>query len=152
MNKIVTALALGLGPLTVAGAPPAQAQASASPDYQAPDFTGRDRAYSYLRTRILEGMHEGVNFNGHYTIVRIGCGSGCSNNLLVNRRTGQIHPIPFGGEEQQMLTLRHSVRSDMLTAVWTDYEACYLQQVRWNGAGFEVRSSPRVVSEELCRS
>lgn len=152
MSKIIAAWALGLGTITVSATSPAQAQASASHNYQAPDFAARDKAYSYLRTKILEGMRQGANFNGHYTIIRIGCGSGCSNNLLVNRRTGQIHPIPFGGEDQQMLTIRHTVRSDMLTAIWTDYEECYSQQARWNGTGFEVRSSPRVVSEDLCRS
>lgn len=152
MRRIIVALAFGLGTLAVSGASPAQAQVSPSPDYQAPDFGGRDKAYSYLRTKIIEGMREGADFNGHYTIVRIGCGSGCSNNLLVNRRTGQIHPIPFGGEEQQMLTFRHSVRSDMLTAIWTDFENCFSQQVRWTGTGFEVQSSPRMVAEALCRS
>lgn len=152
MSRIIAALALGLGTIAISSTSSAHAQDFVSREYQAPDFAGRDKAYSYLRTRILEGMRQGANFNGHYTIVRIGCGSGCSNNLLVNRRTGQIHPIPFGGEEQQMLTFRHSVRSDMLTAIWTDYEECYSQQVRWNGSGFEVRSSPRVVPEDLCRS
>lgn len=152
MNKVVAALALGLSALTISFASPAQAQTSASRDYQAPDFAGRDKAYSYLRTKILAGMREGANFNGQYTIVRIGCGSGCSNNLLVDRRTGQIHAIPFGGEEQQMLTFHHNVRSDVLTAIWTDYDECFSQQVRWNGTAFEVRSSPRVVSEDLCRS
>lgn len=152
MKRIIAALALGIGIHAVASGSAANAQAYVSRDYQTPDFAGRERAYSHLRTRILEGMREGANFSGHYTIVRIGCGSGCSNNLLVNRRTGHIHPIPFGGEQQQMLTFRHSVRSDVLTATWTDYETCNSQQVRWNGSGFEARSSPRVVSEALCRS
>lgn len=154
MNRIIMSMAMvmGVSIIAISEVPAAQAQTSASRDYRAPDFAGRDKAYSYLRTRIHEGMREGANFNGHYTIVRIGCGSGCSNNLLVNRKTGQIHPIPFGGEDQQMLTFRHSVRSDMLTAIWTDYEQCYSQQVRWNGSSFEVRTSSRVVAEDLCRS
>ena len=152
MNRTIAVLAMGLSTITISNVSSAQAQAFASQDYQAPDFAGRDKTYSYLRTKILEGMREGANFSGHYTIVRIGCGSGCSNNLLINRRTGQIDPIPFGGEEQQMLTFRHSVRSNVLTAVWTDYEECYSQEVRWNGSAFEVRSSPRVVPQKLCRS
>lgn len=127
MNRIIAVVALGICSITLSGTSSAQAQSPALRDYQVPDFMGRDKAYSYLRTKILEGMREGANFNRHYTVVRIGCGSGCSNSLLVNRRTGQIYSIPFGGEQQQMLTFRHSVRSDLLTAIWTDFEDCFSQ-------------------------
>jgi len=152
MNRIIAVVALALCSIAVSATSSAQSESSALRDYQVPDFAGRDKAYSYLRSKILEGMREGANFNGHYTVVRIGCGSGCSNNLLVNRKTGQIYSIPFGGEQQQMLTFRHSVRSDMLTAIWTDFDDCFSQDARWNGGGFEVSSAPRMVPEALCAS
>lgn len=105
--------------------------------FREPDFSGRDQQYSSYRTRILEGLGEGVNFFRNYSLVRMGCGTGCTFNLLVDRTTGKVSSVPFGGEEYQRLVLLHSAESDLLDANWYDGEVCMAQQVRWNGARWE---------------
>jgi hypothetical protein len=47
-----------------------------------PDFKGRDREFNRFRTRIRNGMKEGPNFASHYSLVQIGCGTGCTFALV----------------------------------------------------------------------
>lgn len=121
--------------------------------FRQPDFTGRDRNYSMYRTRILEGMRdEGANFAGHYTIIQLGCGTGCTFNFLADRKTGKVSDLPYGGEEQQMLTLRHSVNSNILNATWFADGVCQVQQARWTGATFAINGEPLSSPESSCNS
>jgi hypothetical protein len=50
-----------------------------------PDFKRRDKQFSLFRTRIIEGIRDGANFAGKYSVVQIGCGTGCRFGL---------HPVP----------------------------------------------------------
>jgi len=44
------------------------------------------------RTRIREQLHEqGINFAGRYTIVVMGCGTGCSITAIVDARNGNAY-------------------------------------------------------------
>ncbi|GAA4428056.1 hypothetical protein GCM10023188_11860 [Pontibacter saemangeumensis] len=45
------------------------------------------RAY---RTAIRKALHEGVNFAGKYTVVTIGCGTGCQTHYVVDRESGRV--------------------------------------------------------------
>ncbi len=108
-----------------------------------PDYAGRDRKYSYLRTSINRELVKGVDFAGHYTIVTTGCGSGCTHNLLVDRTTGKITDIPYGGEEQQMLTLKYTRNSPRLIAMWQkDTDFCVAQRADWTGKGWTITAQP----------
>jgi len=49
----------------------------------------------YFRTRIREGAKSNVEFAGHYTIPRWGCGTGCSAIAIVDSITGQVYDVPF---------------------------------------------------------
>jgi hypothetical protein len=50
------------------------------------------------RTRILEGAPKGPNFAGHFTIVELGCGSGCISFEMVDAVSGRLYPTkPFVG-------------------------------------------------------
>jgi hypothetical protein len=51
------------------------------------------------RTSIREQLHErGINFAGHYTIVVMGCGTGCSITAIVDARNGNAYfPRVLGG-------------------------------------------------------
>jgi hypothetical protein len=117
-----------------------------------PDFKGRDKQFAYLKTRILEGLRQGANFARHYTIVGMGCGTGCSSNLMIDRRTGEVSRVPYGGELQQMLTLRHQSSSNLITATWFDDDLCVLQEARWDGAAFDIDAAPRGQSDATCRN
>jgi hypothetical protein len=65
------------------------------------------------RTRIRQGVSKGrgvwngswkdakerpgVNFAGHYTVIRWGCGSNCLMMAVVDAKTGRVHPPPLSG-------------------------------------------------------
>jgi hypothetical protein len=62
------------------------------------------------RTAIREGVKEGPNFAGHYTIVEIGCGSACVLFAVVDAKTGAVYfqpfPISYGMMEDQKELLK----------------------------------------------
>ncbi len=43
-----------------------------------------------FKTALREGMEEGINFAGKYTVVTIGCGTNCQRHFIVDRETGKI--------------------------------------------------------------
>ena len=53
----------------------------------------RDNAYAKLyKTSLTWDMKEnGVNFAGHYSLVRIGCGSDCRTVGIVDVKTGKVY-------------------------------------------------------------
>ncbi|RYC28847.1 hypothetical protein D3273_27165 [Lichenibacterium minor] len=79
---------------------------AASPQYGAfpaePAFTGRAAplildtadAKTY-RTRLREGVAQRPNFDGHYSFVTWGCGSGCEMGAVVDQITGRVAFVPF---------------------------------------------------------
>jgi hypothetical protein len=148
MAKYAAALLVSL----VAAYPASARPANSASTFRLPDFAGRDKQFAYLRARIVAGMREGANFADHYTIVTIGCGTGCTHNLMVDRKTGAVSEVPFGGEKQQLLTLRYRLKSNLLVATWFDGDLCVEQRVEWNGTAFEISDSPRGRPDEVCRS
>ncbi|RDV16401.1 hypothetical protein DXT99_04145 [Pontibacter diazotrophicus] len=42
------------------------------------------------RTALREGLEEGVNFAGRYTVVTVGCGTNCQQHYVVDRETGKV--------------------------------------------------------------
>lgn len=48
-----------------------------------------------FRTRLREAAKKGPNFAGHYTIVRIGCGTNCQNIWIIDSRSGKILEGPY---------------------------------------------------------
>ncbi|WP_347156879.1 hypothetical protein [Pontibacter chitinilyticus] len=42
------------------------------------------------RTALAQGLKGGVNFAGQYTVVTIGCGTGCQTHYVVDRQTGKV--------------------------------------------------------------
>jgi hypothetical protein len=94
-----------------------------------PDFNDRDREFSNFRTRITDGMTGGPSFAGEYSVIQIGCGTGCSFAYVGNNRTGQVFNVPVGGEDNMYLSLKYQLDSRLLVAQWADYDAskCYVQ-------------------------
>lgn len=43
-----------------------------------------------FRTVLTDGVQEGPNFAGHYTVVGIGCGSGCEVIAVVDATNGKV--------------------------------------------------------------
>ena len=61
------------------------------------------------RTVLRRGMEEGVNFAGKYTIVTIGCGTGCMQHFVVDRETGKVMD-----KLQSSMRARYSIDSRLL--------------------------------------
>lgn len=45
------------------------------------------------------GAESAVEFAGHYTVPRWGCGAGCSELVLVDSSTGRTYDVPFSVSE-----------------------------------------------------
>ena len=58
--------------------------------------TKAERAF---RTRIRNGAKGPVEFAGHYTLPRWGCGAGCSGFAIVDSITGRVYDVPFSLED-----------------------------------------------------
>ena len=43
-----------------------------------------------FRTALNEGLKQGVNFAGKYTVVTVGCGTACQQHFVVDRETGKV--------------------------------------------------------------
>ena len=48
-----------------------------------------------FRTRLREGVTHSPNFNGHYSFIGWGCGSGCAEGAVVDQVTGAVSFLPF---------------------------------------------------------
>jgi hypothetical protein len=64
------------------------------------------RDWQSFRTRIREGARSKVEFAGHYTVPRWGCGTGCSTLIVVDSITGKLYDgfsvadVPFAWMEK----------------------------------------------------
>ena len=52
-----------------------------------------------FRTMIRSGAESSVEFSGHYTVPRWGCGGGCSQLVIVDSITGRVYDVPFSISE-----------------------------------------------------
>jgi hypothetical protein len=57
-----------------------------------PMLSKEQRAF---RTRIRLGAKSHVEFAGHYTLPRWGCGTSCSQLVIVDSITGKVYDVPF---------------------------------------------------------
>lgn len=50
-----------------------------------------NKSWRSFRTRIRDGAESPVEFAGHYTVPRWGCGAGCSMFVIVDSITGKVY-------------------------------------------------------------
>jgi hypothetical protein len=98
-----------------------------------PQFKGRDKTFREFRTVIGDGMKDGVNFAGEYSVIQYGCGAGCSFAVIADNRTGEVFSFPRGGESNMYLTLQYARDSRLIAAQWAGYDdkACHLDFFEW---------------------
>ena len=58
-----------------------------------------DKGQRKFRTMIRQGAKSPVEFAGHYTVPRWGCGTGCAEFVIVDSITGRVYDAPFAVEE-----------------------------------------------------
>ena len=86
-----------------------------------PDFNGRDQKYGGYRTRLTESLFMGTNYGGHFQLVEIGCGTGCTLAYIVDLKTGKVSDVPFSGERYPYLRLDYRPSSAALVALWESH-------------------------------
>lgn len=100
-----------------------------------PVFTGPGAQFAMLRSRIREAFTTNSIAAGHYVVVQIGCGTGCTTNIVGNVRTGQLIEFPLGGEEYQGLDILTSPKSKLFTARW-GFDDCTTRTYSLEGTRF----------------
>ncbi len=117
-----------------------------------PDFRGRDREFNSFRTRIRDGMREGPNFAGRYTLIQIGCGAGCSFVVLADNQTGRPASFPRGGEEHMYLSLDYSRDSRLVATQWLNSETstCVVEFFDFDKDAFKPISKTEIGNEDAC--
>lgn len=117
-----------------------------------PQFKGRDKAFRQFRTVIRDGMKDGADFAGQYSVVQYGCGAGCSFAVIADNRTGQLFDFPRGGEDNMYMTLQYARDSRLIAAQWASYDdkACHLDFFEWKNGKAELISSRKFGAVEDC--
>lgn len=117
-----------------------------------PDFKRRDREFNSFRTRIREGMREGPNFAGHYTLIQIGCGAGCSFAIVADNQTGRPASFPRGGEDNMYLTLDYSRDSRLVAVQWLSYEVnkCFIEFFDFDRNTWKPISKTEIGDTDAC--
>ena len=117
-----------------------------------PDFKGRDKAFNDFRTRIRNGMSQGPNFAGEFSVIQIGCGTGCSFVIVGNNRTGQPFNFPRGGEDNMYLSLKYQLTSKLMIAQWADYDQskCFIEHFQFDGSSWTAMAKRDVGPVEAC--
>lgn len=57
------------------------------------------RSERTFRTMIRLGANANVEFAGHYTVPRWGCGTDCNEFVIVDSLTGTVYDVPFSVDE-----------------------------------------------------
>lgn len=127
-------------------------KAGLSGQTQLPDFRGRDRDFNTYRTRIRDGMRAGPNYAGRYSVIQIGCGTGCSFVIVGDNQTGRPINFPRGGEDNMYLQLSFQLDSRLLAAQWanSDGDKCYVEWFDFDGGNWKPLAKVEVGSVEAC--
>jgi len=117
-----------------------------------PDFAGRDRDYKTYRTRIREGLKEGPNFAGQFSVIQFGCGTGCSFAFVASNKSGQVFSFPRGGEENMYMQIEKKLDSRLLIVQWGNYDSnsCTIEYFEWNGTSAIALDQSSVGPLEAC--
>jgi hypothetical protein len=114
-----------------------------------PDFGGRDVDYRNFRTRIRDGVAQGVNFAGHYSIIEIGCGTSCRFAFVVDLRNGEVGSFPYGGEDNYQMGLLFVPKSRLLKVRWAeswDSDFCIEKDMLIEGLDWRIVGERRTLA------
>lgn len=76
-------------------------------NYPAPLYIGKSAKLNYksnsiaklFKTRITEAYQEGeIGFGGNFVVAMWGCGTGCIDGAMADKRTGHVYPLPINEE------------------------------------------------------
>lgn len=103
-----------------------------------------------FRTMIRLGADSDVEFAGHYTVPRWGCGAGCNGFVIVDSISGKVYEgfglaeLPFkwlekhGGEEMQRMEFHPNSRLLKVNACPNEKDCGLYDYVMVEGKGLEL--------------
>jgi hypothetical protein len=117
-----------------------------------PEFSGRDQEFKDYRTRIREGMKEGPNLAGEFSVIQIGCGTGCSLAYVASNKTGQVFDFPRGGDDNLEMQLLSQLNSRLIVVQWSDRESnsCTMEFMKWEQSSAISLTKTRIGDREAC--
>jgi hypothetical protein len=111
-----------------------------------PVFAGQGAKFARMQTRIREAFVANAIAAGHYVVAQIGCGSGCTFNIVGDVRTGQLMEFPLGGETYQGLSILTDPKSKLFTARW-GFDNCTTRTYSLEGTRFVKIGADEVESK-----
>ena len=117
-----------------------------------PKFKGRDKEFKDYRTRIVNALKEGPNFAGEFSLVQIGCGTGCSFVFVASNRTGEVFAVPVGGEDNLYLDLAFEKGSRLLATQWASEKnsTCNIEWFEWTGRAPKRLAQTPIGATDAC--
>jgi len=94
-----------------------------------------------------EDSAQGITFGGHFTYVIIKCGTGCTSDRLVDRKTGQMIRAPEGEDDVRSVSIDTQADSNLMKVMWvssrndgtgTVFPPCFKQNFVWTGSTFRA--------------
>lgn len=106
-----------------------------------PNFQAGPATSPAYQGAAVAAIRKGANFAGNLALFSYGCGPNCTNNGIVDVRTGQLHDIPVSDADNPDFVLSFSADSDLLLAWWNGKDAahpsCVHDYFLWTGQGFK---------------
>jgi hypothetical protein len=108
------------------------------------------REFRTFRTMIRLGADSDVEFAGHYTVPRWGCGTGCNGFVIVDSLSGKIYEgfgvaeLPFkwlekhGGEEMERMEFHPNSRLLKINACPNEKDCGLYDYVMMEGKGLKL--------------
>lgn len=53
---------------------------------------------SQYKAVLTEAFKKPANFNEHYVVAEVGCGTGCFTFVIIDKNTGKVYPAPIGND------------------------------------------------------
>ncbi len=98
-----------------------------------------------LLAMIRKNMDSKINFNGHFSMAIVPCGSPCIGFWFVDRKTGGVAEVPDGKVPFEIITdVDARPDSDVISVVYSslDGTTCTSQHFHWAGKVF-IAVDPR---------
>lgn len=117
----------------------------------APKFTGDQAEFRDFRSTFVSESKLGPNFNGHYRVIFVGCGTHCTFNFILDEATGRISPLVVngdgGGEESLIQGFRYYSGSSLMAVAAGNADKaneCIYSIYNWRGGKLEPISQRAV--------
>ncbi len=101
-----------------------------------------------FKTILTEAFKKPANFNEHYIVAEIGCGTGCFTFVAIDKNTGKVYPAPIGNDTGQFtgnIGQPYSLHSNQIKIIAEN--GSKINTYTFTGSGFSLLSSENAQSD-----